>query len=248
MIGYEIWIFLLAIIAVSITILDLNNRIIITPNSSIYWLDNGILAFFTADYFIRLAISKNKKEFFKYNILDLVAIIPYSSVFRIFRAFRLIKVIRITKAFKITRLIRGFALANKIKTRVSTFVNTNGFIYILYLTIITIVLGAIGIYFAEFKSNIKSFEDALWWSFVTATTVGYGDIAPTTTIGRMIAAILMIVGIGFISMLTGTIATFFLKVTKVSRNNQITAVVDISDLGDEKIKQVLDYIEFIRNK
>ena len=48
------------------------------------------------------------------------------------------------------------------------------------------------------------------WSFVTTTTVGYGDISPESHIGRIIAVILMITGIGFVGMLTGTIATFFL--------------------------------------
>ena len=56
----------------------------------------------------------------------------------------------------------------------------------------------------------KNFFDALWWAIVTVTTVGYGDISPATGIGRVMAIVRMIFGIGFISMLTGTI-TFFCK-------------------------------------
>lgn len=57
-----------------------------------------------------------------------------------------------------------------------------------------------------------SILDGIWWSFVTATTVGYGDISPDTPIGRIIASVLMILGIGLISSLTSTItACFFQK-------------------------------------
>lgn len=51
----------------------------------------------------------------------------------------------------------------------------------------------------------------MWWSLVTATTVGYGDISPASPMGRMIAALLMVVGIGTIGMVTGSIATYFIQ-------------------------------------
>lgn len=55
-----------------------------------------------------------------------------------------------------------------------------------------------------------SFQDALWWSFVTTTTVGYGDLSPVTGLGRIVAAVLMLVGIGLIDSLTSSITTFFI--------------------------------------
>lgn len=59
-------------------------------------------------------------------------------------------------------------------------------------------------------SCLATFGDALWWAIVTATTVGYGDIAPVTPIARVIAVVLMLVGIGTLGMITGSIATYFL--------------------------------------
>ena len=55
------------------------------------------------------------------------------------------------------------------------------------------------------------FQDALWWSFVTTTTVGYGDLSPATSAGRIVASFLMLVGIGLIGSLTSTITSFFLQ-------------------------------------
>ncbi|WP_255763958.1 potassium channel family protein [Jeotgalibaca sp. MA1X17-3] len=205
---YEIIIILLAFVAVTITILDLNNQIILEPDSYLYWIDLSVLMVFIMDYLVRLILSTNKKQFFKNNIFDLIAIIPFSSMFRIFRAFRILK---ITKVFKMAKLVKGFALLGKIKRKLNLFIHTNGFIYTIYISTSTILLGTVAIYFLEFKQLGRTFGDSLWWSFVTATTVGYGDITPESVSGRLIAVILMIVGIGFVGMLTGTIATYFLN-------------------------------------
>ncbi|UJF16594.1 potassium channel family protein [Jeotgalibaca sp. MA1X17-3] len=192
----------------TITILDLNNQIILEPDSYLYWIDLSVLMVFIMDYLVRLILSTNKKQFFKNNIFDLIAIIPFSSMFRIFRAFRILK---ITKVFKMAKLVKGFALLGKIKRKLNLFIHTNGFIYTIYISTSTILLGTVAIYFLEFKQLGRTFGDSLWWSFVTATTVGYGDITPESVSGRLIAVILMIVGIGFVGMLTGTIATYFLN-------------------------------------
>jgi voltage-gated potassium channel len=79
----------------------------------------------------------------------------------------------------------------------------------IFLIIMSLLLfGAIGL--AIFEPQVKWFN-ALWWSIVTLTTVGYGDIAPTTTGGRIIGAILMLVGIGVLGMFTATIASVFVE-------------------------------------
>jgi voltage-gated potassium channel len=74
------------------------------------------------------------------------------------------------------------------------------------------LLGATGLYLFEHGTNeaVVSFGDALWWALTTTTTVGYGDIYPTTTEGRLIAVLLMLTGIGVIGMFTATIASFFM--------------------------------------
>ena len=66
------------------------------------------------------------------------------------------------------------------------------------------------------NSNIKSAEDALWWSYVTITTVGYGDKYPVTTEGRLIAAVLMTVGVGLFGTFTGFLASWFVAERKKS--------------------------------
>ena len=64
------------------------------------------------------------------------------------------------------------------------------------------------------NSNIKTAEDAIWWAYVTITTVGYGDKFPVTTEGRIIAAVLMTVGVGLFGTFTAFLASWFVEQTK----------------------------------
>lgn len=237
---YEITMSVLALTTVGITLLDLSGRI--TPNSNLLLVDQSILLIFSLDYGIRLYQASDKKIFFKSNLLDLIAIIPFSSFFRLFRLARLLRILRLTKVFRMMVFLKKFQkLTHK-------FVKTNGFIYTLYITAGTILMGTIAIYFIERGKTIDSFLDALWWSFVTTTTVGYGDISPSTGLGRLVAVILMMVGIGFIGMLTGTIATYFIAPSKDPILHVRNKFVDLSDLSDDDFVVILKIIDVYRKK
>ena len=101
-----------------------------------------------------------------------------------------------TKLLKLIRFVGVFARLNK---KIKGVLRTNGLNHTLWFTLIVILLSAMGVYIAE-PETVKTFENALQWSFVTATTVGYGDIFPTSQIGRIIAGILMLTGIGTIGI------------------------------------------------
>lgn len=178
-------------------------------------------------------------------------------MFRIFRAFRLFKLLRITKLtrvtniFRMTRLIKGFALLGKIKRRLNVFIHTNGLIYAFYVATISIILGTMGIHYFEFQELGYTYGDSLWWSFVTTSTAGYGDIIPITIPGRLIAVSLMFVGIGFVGLLTGTITTYFLNRRRLVDDEEeriSEIVIDVSGLEDAEIKQILEYVEFTKSR
>lgn len=197
---YNTFMGLLAVSSVIFAVIDLFTGLSETQKS----VDIVIYFIFVFDYIIRLIISKTKIGFIKNNILDLIAIIPFNSAFRVFRILKISKLVRMTKIFKLAKL--GTLAVRGVK-RAKNFLNTNGFKYMLLLVIILMAFGAIGISYAE----KMSFSDSLWWSFVTVTTVGYGDISPSTNAGRLIATVLMLVGIGLIGSLTSTITSFFFK-------------------------------------
>lgn len=226
---YELIMSILALLSCLIIIVQECGSISYNVNSLLNSIDKFIWIIFVLDYFGRLIVSKNKRLYIKNNMIDLVSIIPLNSLFKSLRIFK------ITRLLKLSKFLRLATLILKFKCRIEKFIKTNNFNYVLNITIITVLLGALGISFVE----KKSFPDSLWWSFVTTTTVGYGDISPETGIGRIIASILMLVGIGFVGMLTGTIATFFIK--KKSSETYKENVI-------ENIKEQLDDFESLSKK
>lgn len=213
---YELVMALLAILVVVILVIGLSYDLPQNINFLFSIIDNTILVIFTIDYFTRLLLAKDKGKFFKSNIIDLISIIPLNS------AFKTIRILRLSKLLKFVKIFRSVSLILKFRRYSGRFLKTNNFNYIIRITLFTLIFGAIGIHYAEGIS----ISNALWWSFVTITTVGYGDISPATPIGRIIAGIIMIVGIGFLGMLTGTIATFFLN-KNYSKNFKNQTIEDI---------------------
>lgn len=194
--------------------------------------DHLIYIIFVADYLIRFMKAENKKTFAKENILDLISIIPLNSAFRIFRVARFVKIARLARLSKFTKLVRVSTYILRATDKCKSFFNTNGFKYMLLVSATFIALGSISIHYAEGMS----LPDGIWWAFVTTTTVGYGDISPKTSLGRLIAMLLMIVGIGLIGSLTSTITSFFLNMTKQKKS-----------LSDETLDNIKNRIDDIKN-
>lgn len=202
---YEWLMSVMAIISILMIILDYTD--VININHAPYKvIDNLTWCLFTLDYFTRLLIAKNKKTFFQKNFFDLLSIIPVVGFFQFFRISRLVRLIRVL------RIVRLVGLTGRLKV----FIKTNGLVYYLYVSVAVLLISA----FLYSISEKVNFPNALWWAITTATTVGYGDISPTTPTGRLAAVLIMILGIGFVGLLTSSITNFF--------SNQVS-----NDLQDE---------------
>ncbi|MCE5285987.1 MAG: potassium channel family protein [Pelosinus sp.] len=195
------------------------------------YVDYMIWLIFVADYVIRFVVARDKVYFVRSNVIDLISILPFDALFQGIRA---VKIVRLIYMFRI------FVYVNRVYKRLNAIILTNNFHQILWFTFATIFMGATAIAYIE-DMNIG---DALWWSFVTTTTLGYGDIAPQSAGGRIVAAGLMIVGIGFISMLTGTISVFFIRQQKRTAYSDetirliISKLENFSALSEEDIKNI----------
>jgi voltage-gated potassium channel len=166
-------------------------------------LDNSICVIFFIDFCVRFYKAQNKLAFMKWGWIDLISSVPAVDFLRAGRLFRLIRLIRIVKAFKSTHLLVTHIFKNKAK---------GAFTSVSVLAILLIIFASISILQVENTegSNIKTAEDALWWSYVTVTTVGYGDKYPVTTEGRLIAAILMTAGVGLFGTFTAFVGSWFI--------------------------------------
>ena len=181
------------------TVFQLSGELTILLN----YIDNVICIVFLIDFSIRFKNSENKLEFMKWGWIDLVASIPSVDFLRAGRLLRLIRLLRVFRALKSTKLIYEHINRNK-KQSALTSVALISFLMVVFSSI------AILQFEKDINSNIKTAEDAIWWSYVTITTVGYGDKFPVTTEGRIIGAILMTTGVGIFGTFTALVSSWFI--------------------------------------
>lgn len=232
---YELIFCVMALISVIFAIMDMTDRL--TPFLS--YVDSAIWFIFVIDYIARFIYADGKIAFIRSNIFDLIAILPFSAAFR---AFRMLKLLKLVKLAKITKSFRMLAVLGRFATKIKIFLNTNGLKYMLMVCIVLVLIG--GTLVSVFEG--MSFTDAIWWAFVTTTTVGYGDISPETSGGRIVACFLMIIGIGLIGSLTSAITNFFLHTrsdSSSSSNDKVNMVITLyNELNEEEKDQFLKNI------
>lgn len=167
--------------------------------------DTALCALFFIDFLITLTRSKNKRRYLvTWGWLDLLSSIPTVPALRIGRLARVVRVVRVLRGIRSVRVLSSFFLERRAQ---------NTIVAAVLVSILLVVFGSIAILSFETRpdSNIKGPEDALWWSAVTLTTVGYGDRYPVTTEGRVVAVFLMVAGVGLFGALSGFIASWFLS-------------------------------------
>ncbi|GAA5125540.1 ion transporter [Luteolibacter yonseiensis] len=168
-------------------------------------IDSIICLIFLGDFFHRFYRAPSKTRFLRWGWIDFISSIPTFHLFRGGNAFRIIRIVRILRTFRSGKILLNYLLKNRSR---NTFVTVAAFSCMLAMA------GSMCILKLEEgnpNSNIKSPSDALWWSIVTITTVGYGDRYPVSDEGRIVAAVLMIAGVGLFGTFTGFIASMFVE-------------------------------------
>ena len=188
---------------------------------------------FSIEYILRIYVSKEplKYVFSFYGIIDLLAIIPsylrLTIDLRSLRAFRVFRIFRALKLVRYNRALHRFRLAYKIvKEEVILFLIVTG---------ILIFLTAAGIYFFENEAQPETFSSifhSLWWSVVTLTTVGYGDVFPITMGGKIFTFFVLIIGIGIVTVPAGLVATALSKAREIEENEEVKS--ETITLNDEQ--------------
>jgi len=179
---------------------------VLPPETSklLKFIDNVICLLFFVDFTVRFYKAENKLKFMRWGWIDLISSIPMINYFRAGRLLRLIRLFRIVRAFRSSRMLLHHIFKNKAK---GTFTTVSIF------AVMLIIFSSIAILQVENtkEGNIKTAEDALWWAYVTITTVGYGDKFPVTTEGRIIAVVLMTAGVGLFGTFTAYASSLFVE-------------------------------------
>ena len=219
---------LLIVIILSIILVMLES--VAAYNLKYFWtfyIAEWIITFiFTIEYILRIiAIRKPKHYIFSfYGIVDLLSTIPTYIAF-IFGGHNLlfaVRALRLLRVFRVLKITRYIGESNKLLLAMRNS-RAKIFVFLFTVLIICIIMGTIMHLVEGEAGGFDNIPISIYWSIVTLTTVGYGDIAPITPVGQMIASIIMITGYGIIAVPTGIVSAEYTRAYKrdVPTNTQV---------------------------
>jgi voltage-gated potassium channel len=203
-IPYELFMLALALLSIANLVLEAVLEWGSQSWTLVLYVDVVLVFFFLGDFFFRLTTAPSKRGYLGRGggILDFLSCLPALRIFRTFRILRAVRVIR--------RLGGRRMLVQELRGHLAA-----GTVYLVIFSGIFVleVAGLLELYFEEdvADANIKTAGDALWWGYVTATTVGYGDYYPVTTGGRIVGWFMLTVGVALFATFSGFLANTFLS-------------------------------------
>jgi voltage-gated potassium channel len=231
--AYNIFILVLTILSLAVMV------VMLLPISdatfqllSVY--DTLICIIFLIDFFLNLRGAANKRDYFigQRGWLDLLGSIPSLGILKFTGLLRLA---RLSRLARIMRLLRGDQKKALVKDILENRSHYAAFVTIL-LTILVLTVASVLVLQFESQSpdaNIKTGGDALWYSMVTITTVGYGDRYPVTQAGRTTAVFIMFMGIGIIGALASLLASFLVGSSPSDEEEEVPAAVPDAAVQEE---------------
>ena len=174
-------------------------------------VDLGLSAIFLLDFSYRFLTAESKRRYLLRGggWLDFIGSLPFPGV-RVARLFRVARASRVLRHFGARGAVDAF-LERK---------SSGTLLVVVFLVVLVLEFASIGVLAAEKgdpEANIKTGGDALWWAYVTVTTVGYGDKFPVTAAGRLVGVLTLTVGVGLFGTFTAFVANLFLATRKAKR-------------------------------
>lgn len=188
------------------------------------FLEWGFTIIFTVEYVLRIYSTPRPLKYMTsfFGIVDLLAILPtYLSVIffgsHYLSVVRVLRLLRIARIFKMTRFINeGNVLSKALRASVNKIL-----VFLGVVLLIVVIVGSLMYLIEGEASGFTSIPKSIYWTIVTLTTVGYGDIAPVTPLGQMLASFIMIMGYGIIAVPTGIVSV---EMAKSDRETATTRV------------------------
>jgi voltage-gated potassium channel len=220
----------LAIVYVAVGFAQDNPAVI--PSSALFALETALTAIFIAEFVVRFGASRDRRAYLRGHWIDVLALIPVA------------RGLRIARLLRVLRLVRFFAGTYRAVVRAERMRGAEGIALVLVAWGAVTVLSCVALYAVESDVNpsIRSPVDALWWGVTTISTVGYGDVTPITSEGRLVAAALMLLGIGLFGAITAIVTNTLLSSTTrdkadvVGQLERLAALHSASQLSSDQFE------------
>lgn len=215
--GYQMFMLALCVFALGLLAFEASGP---APSTRIVldYADLVVCMVFLVDFVISLWRADNRwKYFITWGWIDLLSSIPAIDVARWGRFARIFRIFRLLRGVRATHIVFELLMKQRAKNAIMAAA-------LMALMLVTFCSIAILNVESVEAANIKTAEDAVWWSLVTIATVGYGDRYPVTTEGRMIAVVLMSGGVALYGVFSGFLASWF--VGEDNSNAELAAVKD----------------------
>jgi len=192
---------------------------------TLYLFEVIVVILFTIEYFYRIYVSENRIKFLFsfFGIIDLLAILPFYLATAIdLRSLRLLRLLRLVRILKLVRYNSAISRFGR-----ALFIAKEELVVFTLATLVLLFLSAVGIYHFENAAQpavFSSIFDCLWWAVSSLTTVGYGDIYPITTGGRVFTFIVLMLGLGMVAVPTGIVSSALSEIRIESSQQEKTDV------------------------
>ena len=226
--GFDVALIALILLSVLAVLLESVEGIRVAYGRELYWLEWAVTAVFTVEYLLRLAAVERPGAYARsfFGVVDLLAVLPtYVSLLvpgaqslLVIRSLRLLRIFRILKMAHFVGEAQVLRRALHASSRKIT-------VFLVTVSTLVLIIGA-AMYLIEGPVHgFTSIPLSIYWAIVTMTTVGYGDLAPATVLGKMLASVVMIVGYGIIAVPTGIVtAELALESRRLAVSNQACPV------------------------
>lgn len=234
--AFDIVLLLLIIISVIIVLFDSVMHIHKRYGDLLFLMEWIITILFSIEYILRIITTKKKKTYVLsfYGIIDFFAIVPtylslflmgshYLAILRILRLMRIFRVLKLARYISASRYLIISLRHSRHKIAVFLWV----------IGLIVVIMGSL-MYLIEGPENgFTSIPRSIYWAIVTLTTVGYGDIAPSTFLGQAVASLIMVTGYAIIAVPTGLVTAEIIKLSSKNINTQVCSNCNAENHDDD---------------
>ena len=213
----EVVVILAALLSVPLTIVELNGQ-----NGETFQIADWVVwSAFAIEYVLALAVADNRGRFVASAWLSLLVVVVSFPVLP-----ALFGMVRLARLARLLRLVRLVAFGARLVTALKATVGRRGFLYLCALFLLLVAMAGAIMSVVEPQTVKGNMWDGMWWAIVTATTVGYGDISPSSPPGRLVAVALMLFGIGLTATLAASVAAYFVNQDSGSDLAEVVARLD----------------------